>query len=411
MIQQPINFPARTDQTDRKTQSICFFFNAQIHHLLHAMPLALELSHDPRFRVDIIAAGADHIALARDLAARHGGGRLNFIHLDNIWLRTLSHLSGHASPPKLATLLAARHRLARYDAIVVPERTSLLLRRLGLADSRFIHTCHGAGDRAVGYDPRIALFDFVLLAGEKQRRRMLAQGLIREDHYAIAGYGKFDLTQGQRPASPFTDNRPIILYNPHFSPRLSSWQAMGMDVLRQFAADDRFNLIVAPHVRLFDNRRKRAAAERMLTEFAGLPHIHVDLGSRASVDMSYVHLAAAYIGDVSSQIYEFIATPRPCLFLNGHRAQWREDPNYAHWHYGPVHESADRIPDKVAAAMAAHGMYDAAQRRGLSDTFTSGGAPASARAARAVADYLTRGAPAARPVPTPYKLREALRHG
>jgi hypothetical protein len=61
--------------------------------------------------------------------------------------------------------------------------------------------------------------------------------------------------------------------------------------------------------------------------------------------------------------------------------------------------------------MAAHGMYDAAQRRGLSDTFTSGGAPASARAARAVADYLTRGAPAARPVPTPYKLREALRHG
>ena len=291
MIQQPINFPARTDQTDRKTQSICFFFNAQIHHLLHAMPLALELSHDPRFRVDIIAAGADHIALARDLAARHGGGRLNFIHLDNIWLRTLSHLSGHASPPKLATLLAARRRLARYDAIVVPERTSLLL-------------------------------------GEKQRRRMLAQGLIREDHYAIAGYGKFDLTQGQRPASPFTDNRPIILYNPHFSPRLSSWQAMGTDVLRQFAADDRFNLIVAPHVRLFDNRRKRAAAERMLAEFAGLPHIHVDLGSRASVDMSYVQLAAAYIGDVSSQIYEFIATPRPCLFLNGHGAQWRDDPNY-----------------------------------------------------------------------------------
>ncbi|MFD2431860.1 hypothetical protein ACFSUK_34755 [Sphingobium scionense] len=57
MIQQPINFPARTDQTSRPTQSICFFFNAQIHHLPHAMPLALELSHDPRFRIDIIAVG------------------------------------------------------------------------------------------------------------------------------------------------------------------------------------------------------------------------------------------------------------------------------------------------------------------------------------------------------------------
>ena len=121
MIQQPINFPARTDQTDRKTQSICFFFNAQIHHLLHAMPLALELSHDPRFRVDIIAAGADHIALARDLAARHGGGRLNFIHLDNIWLRTLSHLSGHASPPKLATLLAAPAQA--HFVVLIPSPT------------------------------------------------------------------------------------------------------------------------------------------------------------------------------------------------------------------------------------------------------------------------------------------------
>lgn len=411
MILQPIDIRALAAPTPQMPQSICFFFNAQIHHLLHAMPLALELSHDPRFRVDIVATGTDHIAFARELAARHGGGRLNFVQIHAPWLQLATRLSGGNTPPKLPALLAARRQLARYDAIVIPERTSLLLRRLGLADTCFIHTCHGAGDRAVGYDPRIALFDFVLLAGEKQRRRMLAQGLIREGHYAIAGYGKFDLTRDRHATSPFTDNRLIILYNPHFSSRLSSWQAMGMDVLRQFAADDRFNLIVAPHVRLFDNRRKRATGERMLAEFASLPHIHIDLGSRASVDMSYVHLAAAYLGDVSSQIYEFLATPRPCLFLNGQGVQWRHDPNYAHWHYGPVHESTDRLPDKVAAAMAAHGMYKPAQQKGLADTFTFDGQRAATRAARAVADYLTRQQPQAAPAHERYTLRKALHHG
>lgn len=410
---QSIKSSARSGAAAIDRQSVCFFFNAQIHQLLHALPLALELSRDPRFCVDIVGSSIEHVRFAEELAARHGGGHLRFLHLDAPWLRAAARIAGRSTPPKLAGLIAARRQLAGYDAIVVPERTSLLLRRLGLSDMRFIHTCHGAGDRAVGYDWRIAQFDFVLIAGEKQRRRMLAQGLIREGHYAIAGYGKFDLTQRAPVASPFANDRPTILYNPHFSERLSSWPGMGMDILRQFAADDRFNLIFAPHIRLFDNRRKRAAAERRLADFARLPHIHIDLGSRSSVDMSYARIASAYLGDVSSQIYEFLADPRPCLFLNGHAGPWRADPNYAHWHYGPVHESADRIVDKAAAAMAAHGMFEPAQRRGIADTFDVRAASASRRAAQAVGDYLIRSRHRHAPSPaaSAFPLQEALYHG
>jgi len=397
-----------TPQPFAPPQRLCFFFNAQIHQLLHALPVAIELSRDPGFAIDVLAATEDHLALARDIAAARGSGPIRFLRCGGRWLDALTRLSGGTTPPKLAVLLAARRQLARYDAIVVPERTSLLLKRLGLDQTRFIHTCHGAGDRAVGYDRRIAQFDFVLLAGEKQRQRMLDDGLIRQGHYAIVGYSKFDLTRRVGDQTLFDNDRPIILYNPHFSPGLSSWPTMGEAIIRQFAQDDRFNLIVAPHIRLFDNRRKRAAMERQLADLARLPHVHIDLGSRASVDMRYIHMASLYLGDVSSQIYEYLARPRPCLFLNGHRAAWHDDRSYGHWRYGPVLERADGIVDAAADAIAGHATYEAVQRQGVAHTFDSHALPASVRAAQALADYLARSRPRVAPS---LPQQEMLAHG
>ncbi|AXB76028.1 glycosyl transferase [Novosphingobium sp. P6W] len=371
-------------------QKVCFFFNAQLHHVFHAMPLALEMSRDPRFAVEIVAMTEDHVALAKDIAARHGAGNLDILRVGSPLLSAITSLTGGATPPKLPALAAARSLLSGYDAIVVPERTSLLLRFAGLHRTAFIHTCHGAGDRAVGYDRRIRQFDFVLLAGEKQRRRMLEKRLIREGHYAIVGYSKFDLTERRLPDRLFPEERPIVLYNPHFSKRLSSWPEMGLDVIRQFARDDRFNLIVAPHIRLYDNRRRRARVERQLAEYGSLPNIHIDLGSPASVDMRYTRAASVYLGDVSSQVYEFVVRPRPCLFLDAHDAQWEGNPNYRHWQYGPVHCSSNGIVDKVATAITDHDVYAPAQRQGVAETFDREAGRSSARAAAAVGDFLTR---------------------
>lgn len=371
-------------------QKVCFFFNAQLHHVFHAMPLAIELSRDPRFHVDVVAMTAEHLDLARDVAARQGAEDIGFVQVGGPVLSAMTGFFGGATPPKLAALAAARGLLGGYDAIVVPERTSLLLRWIGLSRTCFVHTCHGAGDRAVGYDKRIRQFDYVLLAGEKQRRRMLERQLIREGRYAVVGYGKFDLT-ADRPSQPlFPDDRPIVLYNPHFSKRLSSWWGMGQEVVRQFAQDGRFNLIVAPHIRMYDNRRRRARMEQMLEPYAALPHVHVDLGSSSSVDMRYTSAASVYLGDVSSQIYEFVVRPRPCLFLDAMGTGWHGDPNYRHWLYGPVHRDCTGIVDKVAEAIASHPAYAPAQQQGVADTFDCDARKASERAARAVGDFLAQ---------------------
>jgi len=58
--------------------------------------------------------------------------------------------------------------------------------------------------------------------------------------------------------------------------------------------------------------------------------------------MDYTLNADIYLGDVSSQIYEFLIKPRLCVFLNSHHALWREDPNYQHWRCGPV---LDKVSD------------------------------------------------------------------
>jgi len=370
---------------------IAFLFNAQAHQMLHGITVAEQLALGWQANVDILSAAPGHLALARRLtsAESHCLMRLDLIGSDV--LRRTARAIGSVVPPKLLTLIEARRRLDGYDAIALPERTSTIMRSLGVDRPRLIHLDHGAGDRAAGFDPRIARFDFALVAGEKGRRRMLADGLIRPGEHAVVGYPKFEAADRARDHgwTPFADNRPIILYNPHFSAKLGSWHGHGAEIARRIAEDGRFNLIVAPHVRMCDNRRRRAAFMRALAPFAGLHNVHIDPGSERSIDMSYTSMADVYLGDVSSQIYEFLRNPRPCLFINGDRRDWYDDPDHAHWRYGPVLEDVGLVVPAIDHAIETHGDFLAEQKRGFVDTFDldADGGP-SRRAAAAIAAYL-----------------------
>lgn len=375
-------------------QKVCFFLNAQVHMLMHTVPIAIRLSHDRRFETYVVATTASHIEHARAMALKGGAGPIEFKQIGGRWLERAARLTGASIPPKLLSLAVASRHLKGFDAVVLPERTSLLLRRMGCNHLRFIHTMHGAGDRAVGFDPRIRQFDFVLLAGEKQRRRMLAKGLICEGGYAVVGYPKFDGVALCRPEAPalFRDERPVVLYNPHCSRALSSWEKTGEAIVRQAAAQPRYNLIIAPHIKLFDRQGDRRRVERLLAPFSACANIHIDLGSSRSIDMTYTTMADIYLGDVSSQVYEFLAKPRPCLFLNAHGVAWRNDENYTHWRYGRVLDNADRILDALDSACDDHSTYLPAQQEGIQDTFDICGEFPSERAARAIAEFLLRAA-------------------
>jgi hypothetical protein len=95
----------------------------------------------------------------------------------------------------------------------------------------------------------------------------------------------------------------------------------------------------------------------------------VDTGSPAMIDMSHVAVADLYLGDVSSQVHEFLLLgARPCVFVNAHGVSWEDDPDYAFWRLGDV-ISADAVVPALTAALTAPDRFADAQRAAVADTF------------------------------------------
>ena len=381
---------------------IGFLFNHdQVHQVAHSLPIALALA---RAQVDAeIVVATTNPRLSAEVI-RLGEGLIGpAIRLVELGLkRRASRLVRDAleSLVPAAKLLVYGDNLDFFralDVLVVAEKTSLVLKtRHGLKDLRIVHTRHGAGDRAVGFDKASAGFDHVFVSGPKIRERLVREAGVERSTISVVGYPKFDADLGgARPHALVEDGRPVVLYNPHVSPHLSSWYAAGRQVLDWFAARDDYHLIFAPHVMLFErpyvvslDRLRMDRAGRIEERYLRAPNIHIDLGSRASTTMAYTNRADIYLGDASSQVYEFLLRPRPCVFLNPRRLAWRGDPNFAHWGAGSVIETADELDAALAGAPVDHATtYRPAQQALFDHSFDLTDEPSSVRAARALATF------------------------
>lgn len=370
------------------------------HQVAHAMPIALAMSAAyPDVRVEVFVAAGAAEAEARRFAAA-ANSRIAITTLKGAgWVgRAVSALTGDCVPGERVSILSRnRGSFSALDALVVPEKTSLMLKsHFGLSDLPLIHTRHGAGDRAIGFDKASGRFDFILLSGEKVLHRLKDLGHLQPDRFAIVGYPKFDQLATPQPRRRIFDNaRPTVLYNPHASPCLSSWYLQGPEILEFFARQTRFNLIFAPHVMLFAKRYQASLSPPGISRvppvpghIAKLPHIHVDLGSPASVDMTYTRLADIYLGDASSQVYEFLATPRPCIFVNARDLAWKGNANFMHWTTGPVVSDLAGLERALDEAQARPGSYREVQERLFAYTFDMTPELSAQRAARAIIGWL-----------------------
>jgi hypothetical protein len=100
--------------------------------------------------------------------------------------------------------------------------------------------------------------------------------------------------------------------------------------------------------------------------------------------MSYTESANVYIGDISSQVYEFLRRPRPCVFLNLDRIDWRGNENYAHWNLGQVIEELQELEAALERARELQPMFEDAQRKMTARSVDPSPEPASERQARAI---------------------------
>ena len=98
--------------------------------------------------------------------------------------------------------------------------------------------------------------------------------------------------------------------------------------------------------------------------------------------MSYTRAADLYVGDVSSQIHEYLVTPKPCLFLDAHGVNWRGNPDYAMWGFGEVCASVDGAMAAIGTAATRHGEFAEIQRAAVADALGDTGAQAPHLAAQ-----------------------------
>jgi hypothetical protein len=383
---------------------IGFLFNhEQLHQIPHAIPVAFELSRmADDVDVSIITSSSKQLNYIKQFESEFPGLRCEYIDISlPTIIRILGRLIDKALPFTKVIMMRMNLDVFReLDVLVAPEKTSLLLKtKFGLEHIKFIFTAHGSGDRKFGFNKEFGKFDLVFVSGPKTQIRMKHEGVLDNAESVIVGYPKFDAVGAytKPPKRLFGNDKPVVLYNPHFSPNVSSWYEMGMDILEYFYKSDKYNLIFAPHVMLY-TRKMHISQETMTpgwvkripNKYRTCDHILIDTDSIACNDMTYTLSADIYVGDVSSQFHEFLIRPRPCLFANAHHVEWENDPSYINWKTGIVFDHVSQIDDCLTQAITTHVDYIPYQKELFESTFEITDTPSSVRAARAILNYMKK---------------------
>lgn len=371
------------------------------HQVAHIAGIMAALATgNPDFEVTAFVSRPQIEAVARALVGEVAAARIRWV--------TLSLSKSAQRIAKLADMLFPYSRLVALrqnqdlfrglNGLVSTERTCLRIKDwLGDAAPKFIYVPHGSGDRNVAYHPDLARFDLSLFSGQKLVDAAARTGVVQPENARVIGYPKFDgIELAQRPKL-FPNDNPVFLYNPHFDPHLSSFYRFGDNILEHFAAHPEWNLIFAPHVMIWKKRlhislEYRTAAWRRLIDprYETLPNILIDQGSPRLIDMTYTRAADVYIGDASSQVYEFLSEPRAAIFIDAAATKgWEDHENYRFWHNGPVVRSDTELFNLLPNWRQIAADYRDTQQRLFNYTIDCTDTPAATRGADAIADFLT----------------------
>jgi hypothetical protein len=370
------------------TRRIAFLFFYHAYHAYHSAPIAFELSRlDPDLDVHLFASYQDSYDLLEQIGSLYDEHRCTIHLLRSRWYDWYHRFSRRSIPSPRRMMNRHAGRFRDMDAFVDTTYAALRLKRkYGFTQARYILAFHGAGDRKRRPPEFLRAYDFLLLYGPKYYQRLNKLGVLTENNWAYLGYPKFDVTLHEQAPSLalFPEQKPIVLYNPHFEPAVSSWFEWGRHILDFFASSKRYNLIFAPHVELKGRTDPRLSVEK----YAAMPNIHVDLGSPSCLDMTYLKAADIYLGDVSSQVTEYLVQPRPCVFLNNHQISWENNTHYMLWKAGQVVEDLSLLEQSLEDAVNSHARYRPAQLEYFNDSINLTDTPSGLRGARAIYELL-----------------------
>jgi CDP-glycerol glycerophosphotransferase (TagB/SpsB family) len=383
---------------------ILFLFNHDAEHQVAHMAgtAAAFASRYPNAKTSIAYSTQEIYEAIHGHFTREAAKKVNWVHLKvpNFLSQIAARLDRLFPSSRLLRLKLHKKLFASTDMIVSTERTCLRLKKSLPANSMplFTRIPHGTGDRSVTFHPDHRQFDMTLVAGQKMADQLAANG-VDANKINIVGYPKFEKIDFSKKPKIFDNEKPVFVYNPHFDPQLSSWYQVGPDIMRWFASEagQSYNLIFAPHVMLFRKKLHISPEYKVGRPRPDIPaeaqaaqNIHIDVDSPKLFDMSYMLAANAYIGDASSQIYEFIMRPRPVFILD-------PDANLAaqgnmtlpFLQLGPVIPTVEEFARQCENLSLLSENYEAKQRELVNYTFSIQDQKTTQRAADAIAARVT----------------------
>lgn len=354
-------------------------------HLYHLAPIAFELSRTHNVSVIIYYSTVINLVLLKKISGYYPGNKCQFVHLKTSLIHRLFRLFKKRPHPRVKNIIAHnRALLLNHHALVMTDKHMLDYKTAN--GPKCICAFHGAGDRKTAFTDRYSDFDLLLVAGPAKWERMLNAGIVDESKGKIVGYPKFDPPlSASAPEKLFSNHKPVVVYSPHFNANETSWYDWGLDVLEYFYCNQDFNVIFAPHLMLFAKHH-----HKLPEKYLNADNMHIDVDSIRLSDMSYTKAADIYLGDVSSQVYEFIGyKTRPCLFLNPHHVSWQEKDDFRMWRTGDVVDQIDNLDLALREAVVGFSTYQAVQEKIVQDTFSASTTTPGQRAANAIADFLS----------------------
>lgn len=320
-------------------QKIGFIFLDDIHHIHHFISVFAELHKQNKYDIDIITFDAKQEYLIKLLKLFKIQPSVIRPFSTFHYRKILNYIRRRKQPNHVFIFKKNKKEFLKYDMLVynVFQHQYLLKQRKNLKP-KFVFLGHGSGDRGRDYidNDKVSPFDLIAVSGEKKMKFFKDSTNFATANIKICGYLKFDATKIENKNQKlFKNDNPVILYNPHFQSGLSSFHKDGYKVLDFFIKNNNFNLIFAPHINLFNKKRSLKKGE-FDKKYLNVDNILIDFGSIKSVNMYYTLNSDIYLGDVSSQVYEFLIKLRPCIFLNSYNIDWIDNKHYENWHLGKV---------------------------------------------------------------------------
>ena len=316
-------------------KKIGFIYLDDIHHIYHFISVFAELYKRKEYILEIITFDIEQDFLIQELKKYKIPKNVIVKAPTFFYRKLLNKLRGRKLPNPIFVLSKNKKKLMNFDALIfnVPQHKYLIKSRK-VDKPKFIQLGHGPGVGTYQFDEKFSSFDLITVSGKKDYDLYRKNIKFNNTNIKICGYQKFDAIDKKR-ITFFKNNNLTVLYNPHFKTELTSFHKKGFEILEFFYNHKEYNLIFAPHINLF-NKKGFLKKDSFDKKFLNSDNILVDFGSINSVNMSYTNNADIYLGDVSSQLYEFLITPRPCIFINASNIDWQENVYYKNWETGKV---------------------------------------------------------------------------